>query len=113
MFGSRPVCAEQGAATPMSAAIHSVQLRAVLLLTVHLPPPTAATVPTFSLPTSLRLSPNETSAVNGTRGLWSPAPPPPHAARMTAAPSTASRVFMNFIPSSLKSQKRTVVRFLE
>ena len=46
MFVSSPVSDAQGAATPMSAAIHSVQLRDVLLLTVHLPPPTAAMVPT-------------------------------------------------------------------
>src|SRR5207253_3774264 len=112
MLVSRPVSDAQGAATPMSAAIHSVQLRAVLLLMVHLPPPSAAMVPTLYAPTSLRLSPNETIAVNATRGCWSPAPPPPHAATITAAPSTASLVFRNLIPRllSAKSNGRSLFK---
>jgi hypothetical protein len=47
MLGSRPVCAAQGALVPTLAATTSVQFFAVLLFTVHLPPPTAAMVPTL------------------------------------------------------------------
>jgi len=94
-----PVWAGHGAGSFSWAATNSVQflpVRSGLIdvlspLIVNLPPPSALTVPTAYVPTSDRLSPNDTWALNLVAGVWSPPRGllPPQADR-TAAVNSAS-----------------------